>query len=146
MALNEKGQEVPDPTPVEVPLRFRDKHVSLHEKIAAYVRTEQFKQKMAEEGVETEDEANDFEIEGEEDGDLPLSPAEAAVLMAEELELRKKELVDIEGKVELELRQKGESNDRGTKGGAKGSKVVEESREAPRGEGTKRGEDVEKTE
>lgn len=97
MALNEKGQEIPDPTPVEIPLKFQGNYESLHEKILRYVRSEQFRQKMEEEGFETEEEANDFDV-GDEDGELPLSYAERAVLMAEELEVRKKEILDMEGK------------------------------------------------
>lgn len=146
MALNEKGQEVPDPTPVEVPLRFREKYVSLHEKIAAYVRSEQFKLKAEAEGLETEDEANDFDVEEEETGDLPYSPAEAAMMVAEELDLRKKELLDMEGKRRIIAEERSAEDDRGTKGGQKGTSVVQESREASRGEGKKRGEDVKETE
>lgn len=143
--LNDKGQEVPDPNPVEVPLKFRGQTESLHEKILRYIRSEEFRQKAEAQGFETEDEANDFEVEEDEGADLPISHAEAAMMIAEELQVRKQDLLDMEGKVGVELRKKGESYDRGVEGDQKGSTVVQEGREASRGEGEKRGADVKET-
>lgn len=71
--FNDRGEEIPDPTPVEVPLKFRNS-VSEHERIMSIVRNELSKA-VAERGAETFEEADDFDCE-EDDADLPYSPHE----------------------------------------------------------------------
>lgn len=81
MRYNDKGEEIPDPTPVEVPVGIK-RDPPLHELIKLYVRTEMSRQ-AAEEGNETFDEANDF---GDEDDlDLPMTPYETRVLVDEDV-------------------------------------------------------------
>lgn len=60
------GKEYLDDTPVSIPSGLR-RPPSIHEMIRRYVRSEQFAEKMRAEGKETEEEANDFELEDEED-------------------------------------------------------------------------------
>lgn len=67
---NERGEEMPDPTPVEVPLGFR-KPPTLHEQIKMFIRTEEFRRAAAREGVENFEEANDFELGDEEFDEVP---------------------------------------------------------------------------
>lgn len=61
MRYDEEGRELPDDTPVEVPLKFR-RAIPEHERIKEYVRTELSRQ-AAEVGDETFEEANDFDVD-----------------------------------------------------------------------------------
>lgn len=78
-AYNEKGQEIPDPTPIEVPLKMQ-RPPDIHEMIAAAVRGERFRQRLESEGRETWEEANDF---GENDEDGPVSRYELTEMQEE---------------------------------------------------------------
>lgn len=94
--VNAQGQEVPDDTPVDVPVRFRE-HMDIHQKLKDYVASQLFAMKAEEAGLETEEEANDFLVGDAELDELPLSQAERAMLMAEELEQSAADLVALEG-------------------------------------------------
>lgn len=61
--FNEKGQQIPDPTPIEVPLNFK-RPLSIQEEIKRFVRSE-FSQRAADQGHETFEEADDFVVEDE---------------------------------------------------------------------------------
>lgn len=61
---NEKGQEVPDPRPVEIPLGLR-RPKDIHEMIHDALRGERMRLAAEQAGVESWEEANDFEV-GEE--------------------------------------------------------------------------------
>lgn len=85
MEYNELGQELPDPTPIEVPLKFR-RQETLDEKIRRFMRSEQIQRDIAMAGYETEQEANDFDIGDQDDIYMPtshelagLTPREMAV-------------------------------------------------------------------
>lgn len=67
------GLEKPDPTPIEVPLS--QKPVSLVDQMARLVRDENFNAHLRNQGVDTFDEANDFDV-SDQDPDLPPSPYE----------------------------------------------------------------------
>lgn len=69
--FDEFGREIPDNTPVEMPLGLRMPK-PLQELIKDIVR-HQMSQEAAEEGRETFDEANDFDVE---DDEIPASPYE----------------------------------------------------------------------
>lgn len=71
--LDEKGREVPDPTPMEVPAGFK-RPETLAEQIRRLVRSEQFAKDVAAQGFETFEESEDFDI----DDDMwdPSSPYE----------------------------------------------------------------------
>lgn len=99
--LNKKGQEVPDSTPVEVPVRFRE-NVDIHQRLKDYVRSEVFAMKMEDAGFETEEEANDFAVEEEFD-EPPMSAAERASLMAEEMDAERADLFELEGQAKKEV-------------------------------------------
>lgn len=100
MALNERGHEVPDPTPVEWPAGVR-RPETLTEQIQRMVRVA-VSQQAAAAGMETFEEADDFDIE-DEDGD-PTSPYELTMMQEEsrmvrdasDLERRYHERVDSE--------------------------------------------------
>jgi hypothetical protein len=64
MRYNEKGQEVPNNTPVALPLGY-SKPQNLQALIARMVRQDAFMKQF--EGEDTEEEANDFECEDDED-------------------------------------------------------------------------------
>ncbi|AXQ65629.1 MAG: hypothetical protein [Microviridae sp.] len=67
--LNKRGQEVPDPTPVEIPAGLR-KPESMEDMIRRFVRVEGTR--VAEsQGMESFEEANDFELESTELDELP---------------------------------------------------------------------------
>lgn len=71
MALNEKGHEVLDDTPVAMPVGFK-RPQSMTDMIRQYVRTELSKQ-ASEQGNETWEEADDFDVGDDYD---PKSPWE----------------------------------------------------------------------
>lgn len=79
--------EIPDPIPVEVPLKFRDRPLTIQEEIARYVRIN-LSQHAAEQGEESFEEADDFDVEDEnhdgpyqyaelEEESVPLAPRNA---------------------------------------------------------------------
>lgn len=69
--LNEKGYEIPDSTPVEIPSRLR-MPVSRSAQIRAMIRNE-MSRAAADQGQETFEEADDFELP---DGEPWISPYE----------------------------------------------------------------------
>lgn len=76
---NEKGEEIPDSVPVEIPLRFRTP-LPLNEEIKRLIR-EEMSQAAADQGEETFQEADDFEVE---EGDpLPFSAHELSEMQEE---------------------------------------------------------------
>jgi len=66
MALNDKGHEVLDPTPMALPIGAT-RPESLQDQIARMVRSQFMLQRQAE-GFESPDEADDFDVEDDEDG------------------------------------------------------------------------------
>lgn len=64
--LNKKGQEVPDPTPMELPLGY-EHPLPLDMRIAQLIRSE-LSQEAARKGFESFEEANDFGEDDEADG------------------------------------------------------------------------------
>lgn len=69
---NDKGEEIPDDTPVEMPLGFT-RPLTIEERIARAIRGH-ISQMAADEGFETFEEANDFTEEGEDE--MPVSEHE----------------------------------------------------------------------
>lgn len=71
--LDDKGREVPDPNPLEIPVGFK-RPESLAEQVRRLVRSEQLSQSVQAQGFETFEESEDFEI----DDDMfdPSSPYE----------------------------------------------------------------------
>lgn len=71
--INEKGQEVPDPRPIEIPAGFK-RPETLAEQVRRLVRSEALALEAQNAGMETFEEAEDFEI----DDDMfdPSSPFE----------------------------------------------------------------------
>lgn len=107
---NELGEEIPDPEPVEIPLEFRPTPEDiLHRQIREYMLTQAFASKLPDE-VESPHEADDFYLDDE--GDLPLSSAERAYMMAEELKAQDGDLREMEGRlpedIGAEIRANGE--------------------------------------
>lgn len=79
------GKEYLDDTPVEMPAGFK-RPESIHDMIKRYIRSEQFNAQMAAQGKETEDEANDFEVEDDNDPlERFITAHELSALAAEEL-------------------------------------------------------------
>lgn len=62
---DELGREVPDPRPVSVPHGWQ-RPLTLQEEIRRYIRVEMSKQ-AAQDGEETFEEADDFDVEDEDD-------------------------------------------------------------------------------
>jgi len=69
---NDLGQELMDPTPMQVPIGFRHPP-SLHDRIRALVRSERLALELDSKGIETFDEAEDFDVGDDYD---PSSPYE----------------------------------------------------------------------
>lgn len=62
--LNDKGQEIPDPNPIEIPAGFK-RPETLAEQVRRLVRSETFANEMNAAGMETFEESEDFEIDDE---------------------------------------------------------------------------------
>lgn len=78
--------EIPDPTPIDVPLKFK-RPESLDEKIRRILSTSVQKE-FAKHGIETEEEANDFDIDDDPEVYFPTGSELAALTpqeMAQEL-------------------------------------------------------------
>lgn len=71
MKFDAKGREIPNPIPAEIPLNFR-RPPTLQEQIKMYVRRE-LSMQAADDGHETFEEADDFEVDDDYD---PSSPYE----------------------------------------------------------------------
>lgn len=69
MRHDEKGREIPDPRPMEMPLGLR-KPESMEEMIRRFVRVEASRIAQKE-GMETFEEADDFEVEDDDFSDAP---------------------------------------------------------------------------
>lgn len=93
--FDEKGREIPDPRPMELPTGFATPE-SLESMMARMVKD--FSARAAEEGKETFEESCDFEVEDEEDG---MSAAELRSWKLEELAEERAQLEELE----RELRQ-----------------------------------------
>lgn len=78
MKFDERGRELPDPTPLEVPLNWK-RPPSMQELIKQHIRSEMSRQ-AADTGMETFEEADDFDVDEDPD---PLSQYELRE-MAEE--------------------------------------------------------------
>lgn len=63
------GAETPDSTPLEISLR--QKPLTLAEQIARFVSSDDLKQHLRSKGADTFDEADDFEMPGDEPDDYP---------------------------------------------------------------------------
>lgn len=70
--LNEKGQEVPDPTPIVV--RFKSRVITEFDRVREFIQRE-LSESAGRAGAETFEEANDFDVE---DDMFPVSPHEYA--------------------------------------------------------------------
>lgn len=99
MAHNEKGEEILDQTPAAIPLHLK-RPMTLNERIAQLTRQE-LSQVARDNGLETFDEADDFDTEDEENPD-PHSPWEenfdpnAPFIGAREAEIRHGQVQDID--------------------------------------------------
>lgn len=72
---NERGQEIPDPTPMQPPVGFT-RQPSIAEQIRQMVRSEKLAQEAAAAGFETFEEADDLDVEDDDTFDRT-SPYEA---------------------------------------------------------------------
>lgn len=70
--LDSRGREKPDPIPLSPPIGYK-KHPSLAEQIRSMVRSERLSQEARQAGMETFDEADDFDVGEDYD---PRSPYE----------------------------------------------------------------------
>lgn len=89
MKYDQHGRELPDDTPVEAPVGLK-RPPTLHEMIAMHVRSAVFAQRAGEAGMETEEEANDFDLDGDDDEELPVTPYEMKVMVEEDVDREKR--------------------------------------------------------
>lgn len=64
MLYNERGEELPDPTPMEMPVGF-SRPPTLSELVARLVIDPNTQAEIMRAGIESEEEANDFDVEDE---------------------------------------------------------------------------------
>lgn len=82
---NESGEEMANGDPIEMPIGLK-RPPSLHETIAMHVRSAMFAREMSEQGFETEEEANDFDVDGDDEPDeLPITPYEQAAYVGDDV-------------------------------------------------------------
>lgn len=62
---NSKGEEIPDPVPLATSVQLAPQK-SIHDRVLEVLRSERWNEMMRAQGMETFDEANDFEIDDEE--------------------------------------------------------------------------------
>lgn len=87
--FNERGHELPDPTPVEVPIGFR-RPLTLQEEIMRFVRRE-MSQIAEQQGFETFEESDDFDVD---DDVMPYSRHE--LTPAQEERIMRRDASDLE--------------------------------------------------
>lgn len=85
--LDARGRELPDPTPIAPPIGYR-RQPSLAEQIRQMVRSEKLAQELDARGVETFEEADDFDVGDDYD---PQSPYEATFEPTPIPELRRRQ-------------------------------------------------------
>lgn len=128
MKFNERGEELPDPTPVEVPAGFKAPE-SIQSMIARLVRTH-VSDAAQRQGFESVDEANDFDVDDEE---FPETKYE--VLGDERLEEAHRSDVDSRAARKIVARAKARSErarrDAGHSGEAPGTKPAGGQHEPP---------------
>lgn len=124
MKYDKHGRELPDSTPVEVPLQFQMTPEELmHRRIMELMWNQQFAREIAAQGLETPEEADDFETE--EDVDLPLTDAERAYLRSEELRVEREELEEERRRAIVASRRRADHGDEhGFDEGAEGDSGV----------------------
>lgn len=98
------SREIPDRTPMEVPLRFR-RPLTLQEEIKRYVR-EEASQAAERAGLESWEESQDFEV----DEDEPLTPHEMLDMQEEELYDVHRSVVAADRDAALLQKVRGEQN------------------------------------
>lgn len=85
--------EKPDPSPRKLPVGYKARSgPTMHERMRAMLREERSMEKMRAAGIETEEEANDFDIEDDETARDPLTPHELADLHGTANSIMKKEI------------------------------------------------------
>lgn len=143
MKYDEHGREVPDPTPVEMPLGW-SRPKPLQDLIKDMIRVEMSRQAVAA-GFESFEEADDFEVD-DSDGDDMLSQYELTP-MQEEFRYAKQDASDLDNVDErrhndrtAEVKpddEKGNDDvhESGTDDDRKESRRAGEKRDAPRGKG-----------
>lgn len=85
MQYNEKGEELPDPTPLALPVGFT-RPPTLSELVARLVLDPATQRELNDAGIETEEEANDFDVEDEiPDPTSPYQREDSVVTAADEI-------------------------------------------------------------
>lgn len=79
-----QGRFIPDPTPIEVPLRLVQRQQSINDQIKAALRSQAIQQQQDARGEETIDDMLNFGEDEDDDG-LPVSPHEIADMHALQL-------------------------------------------------------------
>lgn len=117
MRYNELGQELPDPTPLEVPLGVK-RPASLQEQIQAMIRSA-VSSAAERNGHETFEEANDFEIDDDDFTDqmtehefrtMKVEIPEGAKATLEEFRAKRRESLSSSGKVGGDAGKKGKAS------------------------------------
>lgn len=106
MKYDDQGREIPDATPVEVPLRLRNRPEEV-ERLRSLIRNE-LSDQAAKQGFETFEEANDFDVD--EDEFFPVSPHETAPDDEQFREFAEGVKLDMKGKREYLRRRRGHSD------------------------------------
>lgn len=78
--FDERGREIPDQTPVEMPIGYR-RPLTMEERMQKYIR-EEMSRRAADDGMESFEEADDFDVEDEDEYD-PISGYEMSELQEE---------------------------------------------------------------
>lgn len=109
MLYNERGEELPDPTPLELPVGFT-RPPTLDELVARLIIDPRVQAELRASGIETEEEANDFDIPDELPD--PTSPYQETDVITDADEMRNgfRARPDVHAILEKARRERAEAN------------------------------------
>lgn len=110
MEYNKRGEELPDPTPLALPVGFT-RPPTLDELVARLTIDPATQAELRRAGVETEEEANDFEVEDElPDPTSPFQDPDSVITDADEIRNGFRARPDIPAILEKARRESAEAN------------------------------------
>lgn len=109
MRYNERGEELPDPTPLELPVGFT-RPPTLDELVARLVVDPAMQRELKDAGFETEEEANDFDVPDEmPDPTSPYQNEDTLVTEADEIRNGFRPKIDVNA-VYIKAKREAEAN------------------------------------
>lgn len=109
MRYNERGEEMPDPTPIALPVGFQ-RPPTIDELYARLVHDPAVQRELSDAGFETEEEANDFDVPDEmPDPTSPFQQEDSVITEADEIRNGYRPKVDLNA-VYIKAKKEAEAN------------------------------------